>query len=144
MNDVTKTMAAAALRKVAEITIALRWGDQDAFNHVNNAMYLRYLEEARVRWLADVVSDWDHGDGSKPIMAAVQANYRRPLTWPGEIVVQLFCEKLGTSSITIGHRIVDARDTSLLYMDGNVVMVWIDPTTGRSTPLPEAIRAAYS
>ena len=138
MNDATKP----APRKVAEIAIALRWGDQDAFGHVNNAMYLRYLEEARVRWLADVVQDWDRSDGSKPIMAAVQANYRRPLTWPGDIVVQLFCEKLGTSSITIAHRIVDARDASVLYMDGNVVMVWIDPTTGKSTPLPEAIRAA--
>ena len=137
MNDATKP----ALRNLAEITLALRWGDQDAFNHVNNAVYLRYLEEARVRWLADVARDWDRGDGSKPIMAAVQANYRRPLTWPGEIVVQLFCEKLGTSSITIGHRIVDAGDKSVLYMDGNVVMVWIDPATGRSTPLPEAIRA---
>ena len=142
MNDSAKTSAAPALRKVAEIAIAMRWGDQDAFNHVNNAVYLRYLEEARVRWLADVVRDWDRSDGSKPIMAAVQANYRRPLTWPGDIVVQLFCEKLGTSSITIAHRIVDARDASVLYMDGNVVMVWIDPTTGKSTPLPEAIRAA--
>lgn len=138
MNDATKP----APRKVAEIAIALRWGDQDAFGHVNNAMYLRYLEEARVRWLADIVKDWDRGDGSKPIMAAVQANYRRPLTWPGEIVVQLFCEKLGNSSITIAHRIVDASDISVLYMDGNVVMVWIDPVTGKSTPLPEAIRAA--
>lgn len=138
MNDATKP----APRKVAEIAIALRWGDQDAFGHVNNAMYLRYLEEARVRWLADIVKDWDRGDGSKPIMAAVQANYRRPLTWPGEIVVQLFCEKLGNSSITIAHRIVDASNISVLYMDGNVVMVWIDPVTGKSTPLPEAIRAA--
>jgi len=138
LNDTTK----AALLKVAEIAIALRWGDQDAFGHVNNAMYLRYLEEARVRWLANIVKDWDRGDSSKPIMAAVQANYRRPLTWPGEIVVQLFCEKLGNSSITIAHRIVDANDTSVLYMDGNVVMVWIDPATGKSTPLPEAIRAA--
>lgn len=138
MNDTTKP----ALRKVAEITLALRWGDQDAFNHVNNAMYLRYLEEARVRWLTGIVEEWDRGDGSKPIMAAVQANYRRPLTWPGDIVVQLFCEKLGNSSITIAHRIVDAGDTSVLYMDGNVVMVWIDPATGKSTPLPEAVRNA--
>jgi acyl-CoA thioester hydrolase len=144
MNDTAKTTPAPALRKVAEITIALRWGDQDAFNHVNNAVYLRYLEEARVRWLADVVRDWDRSDGSKPIMAAVQANYRRPLTWPGGIVVQLFCERLGTSSITIAHRIVDAGDASVLYMDGNVVMVWIDPATGKSTPLPDAIRSACS
>lgn len=75
-------------------------------------------------------------------MAAVHANYRRPLTWPGDIVVQLFCERLGASSITLAHRIVDASDESILYMDGNVVMVWIDPATGKSVALPEAIRRA--
>lgn len=138
MNDATKP----AWRKVAETALALRWGDQDAFNHVNNATYLRYIEEARVRWLADVDARWDRGDDSKPIMAAVHANYRRPLTWPGEIVVQLFCERLGTRSITLAHRIVDASDESVLYMDGNVVMVWIDPVTGKSVALPDAIRKA--
>jgi acyl-CoA thioester hydrolase len=75
-------------------------------------------------------------------MAAVHANYRRPLSWPGEIVVQLFCERLGTSSITLAHRIADASDESVLYMDGNVVMVWIDPATGKSVALPDAVRRA--
>ena len=142
MNDSTNTSATPAMRKLAQYTLALRWGDQDAFNHVNNAMYLRYLEEARVRWLAELARDWDRDSDSAPIMAAIHANYRRPLTWPGDIVVQLFCEKLGTSSITLAHRIVDARDESVLYMDGNVVMVWIDPATGKSTALPESLRAA--
>ena len=138
MSDATKP----AWRKVAETMLALRWGDQDAFNHVNNAMYLRYIEEARVRWLADAAGDWDRSAISQPIMAAVHANYRRPLTWPGKIVVQLFCERLGTRSITLAHRIVDASDESVLYMDGNVVMVWIDPATGKSVALPDAIRKA--
>ncbi|MGH8025889.1 MAG: acyl-CoA thioesterase, partial [Pseudoxanthomonas sp.] len=39
---------------VARVAISVRWGDMDAFNHVNNAQYLRYLEEARVRWLAGI------------------------------------------------------------------------------------------
>ena len=138
MSDATKP----AWRKVAESILALRWGDQDAFSHVNNAMYLRYIEEARVRWLADTAGDWDRSATSQPIMAAVHANYRRPLTWPGEIVVQLFCERLGTRSITLAHRIVDASDESVLYMDGNVVMVWIDPATGKSVALPDAVRRA--
>ena len=138
MSDATKP----AWRKVTETILALRWGDQDAFSHVNNAMYLRYIEEARVRWLADIAGDWDRSATSQPVMAAVHANYRRPLTWPGEIVVQLFCERLGTRSITLAHRIVDASDESVLYMDGNVVMVWIDPATGKSVALPDAVRRA--
>jgi acyl-CoA thioester hydrolase len=128
-------------RMLYELRMPLRWGDHDALNHVNNAAYLVYLQEARVRWLAKHVPNWDHGD-SAPIMAAIHANYRRPMKWPADILVQLFCERLGTSSLTIAHRIVDANDPSILYLDGNVVMVWIDPATGKSVALPEAIRKA--
>lgn len=135
------TASTAPMGKLFELRMPLRWGDHDALNHVNNAAYLVYLQEARVQWLAEHVTDWAAHD-SAPIMAAVHANYRRPITWPGEIVVQLFCERLGTSSITIAHRIVDAKDESVLYMDGNVVMVWINPATGKSVPLPEQVRAA--
>ena len=131
-----------AMRKIHELRMPLRWGDHDALDHVNNAAYLVYLQEARVRWLAEHIADWHRAGDASPIMAAVQANYRRPLKWPADILVQLFCERLGNSSLTIGHRIVDANDPSILYLDGNVVMVWIDPATGKSVALPEAIRAA--
>ena len=130
------------MRKLYELRMPLRWGDHDALNHVNNAAYLVYLQEARVRWLAEHIPNWDHTDDAAPIMAAVHANYRRPIKWPAEIVVQLFCERLGTSSLTIGHRIVDAENPSILYLDGNVVMVWINPASGKSVPLPPPIRVA--
>jgi acyl-CoA thioester hydrolase len=56
--------------------------------------------------------------------------------------VELFCERLGTSSMTIGHRILDAEHGDRLYGDGHVVMVWMDPATGKPVPLPDAIRTA--
>jgi acyl-CoA thioester hydrolase len=77
-----------------------------------------------------------------PVMAAVQLNYRRPIEWPAQLHVELFCERTGNSSMTIAHRIVDARDGSLLYCDGHVVMVWMDPATGKPVALPQAIRNA--
>ena len=131
---------ASALRKLAEVPITLRWRDLDAFNHVNNSTFLTYLEEARLHWLAQLFESWDHG-AATPIMAATQLNYRRQLNWPGEILVQLFCERLGNTSLTIAHRIVDAKDGTVVYLDGNVVMVWIDPANGRPVPLPDEIRA---
>jgi len=129
-------------KKVFELRMPLRWGDHDALDHVNNTMYLRYLEEARVRWFAEHIANWDRADDASPLMAAIHANYRRPLRWPADILVQLFCERLGNSSLTIGHRIVDANDPSILYLDGNVVMVWINPANGKPTALPEGIRTA--
>lgn len=121
--------------------LPVRWRDLDAFNHVNNSNYLTYLEEARLQWLSHVPGPW-FDDHSMPVMAAVQLNYRRPIEWPAQLHVELFCERLGTSSMTIGHRILDAEHSDRLYGDGNVVMVWMDPATGKPVPLPEAIREA--
>ena len=132
-----------AMRRLAEVPIPIRWRDTDAFGHVNNSTFLTYLEEARLHWLAQLAADWDRG-AATPIMAATHLNYRRQLGWPGEIVVQLFCERVGNTSLTIAHRIVDAKDEAILYLDGNVVMVWIDPASGRPVPLPAMIRAACS
>jgi acyl-CoA thioester hydrolase len=69
-------------------------------------------------------------------------NFLRQLAWPGRIVVELATKRIGTSSVTIAHRIVAEDDCDCVYADGEVVMVWIDPASGRSVPLPPAIRAA--
>jgi len=121
--------------------IPVRWRDLDAFNHVNNSNYLTFLEEARLQWLSHVPGPW-FDDHAMPVMAAVQLNYRRPIEWPTQLHVELFCERLGSSSMTIGHRILDAAYADRLYCDGHVVMVWMDPATGKPVPLPEAIRDA--
>jgi acyl-CoA thioester hydrolase len=122
--------------------IEVRWRDLDAFNHVNNATYLTYLEQARLDWLAHVPEIWEAGNG-KPVMAASQLNYRAPIHWPAKVEVHLHCERLGTRSITVGHRIVDGEN-GRLYCDGNVTLVWIDPSSGQSVALPDVIRDAVT
>lgn len=125
---------------VFRATLGVRWGDMDAFNHVNNAEYLRYLEEARVQWLASIPG-MSLSDRIVPVLVASHVNYRQPIEWPNEILVELFIEKIGGSSLTMAHRMRSPADESVLYSDGNVVMVWIDTRTGKSVPLPEAVRA---
>ena len=133
--------APAPRQLIARVTLGVRWGDMDSFNHVNNAVYLRYLEEARVQWLAGIAGI-SLADSIAPVLAASNVNYRKPIEWPCEIVVELFIEKLGNSSLTMGHRMLSSGDSTVLYSDGNVVMVWIDTRTGKSVALPEAVRAA--
>ncbi len=126
---------------IARVTLGVRWGDMDAFNHVNNAQYLRYLEEARVQWLASIPGV-SLTDRIAPVLVASNVNYRKPIEWPSEIVVELFIEKLGNSSLTMGHHMLASDDSTVLYSDGSVVMVWVDTQTGKSVALPEAVRAA--
>lgn len=130
-----------AARALFTAPIAVRWRDLDAFNHVNNSTFLTYLEEARLQWLKTVPGPWFHAH-SMPVLAASELNYRAPIAWPAHVAVELFCERAGTSSLTLGHRIVDDEDRTRLYCDGRVVLVWTDPATGQSVPLPEAIRRA--
>ena len=124
---------------VAPITV--RWRDLDAFNHVNNSSYLTYLEEARLQWLSDVPGARDH-DQAQPVLVASQLNYRRAINWPAQLQVELFCERLGNTSLALAHRIIDADQPEQLYCDGNVTMVWINPATGTPVPLPDEIRKA--
>jgi acyl-CoA thioester hydrolase len=123
------------------VPLSVRWRDLDAFNHVNNSKFLSYLEEARLRWMMTLPGEWID-DNVAPVVAAAHINYRRPIAWPNEIVVELFVERLGRTSLTIGHRILDRDDAAVLYADGNVVMVWIDKQRGQPAALPDIVRSA--
>ncbi|KAB2901974.1 MAG: acyl-CoA thioesterase [Dokdonella sp.] len=125
---------------VARVPISVRWGDLDAFNHVNNAAFLVYAQEARIVWLGQLGASLRDAS-MMPVVAAASLNFRRQLGWPARIVVELSVARLGRSSLTLAHRIVDERDDTIVYADGDTVMVWIDPASGRSIALPAAVQA---
>ena len=124
---------------VFRIPIALRWSDLDAFNHVNNARYLTFLEQARIEWFETLDAPW-MTDEVAPVVATATINFKRPIEYPASIAVELFTERLGNTSVTIGHRIL--ADDGNLHADGHVVAVWIDRRSGKPVPLPAAVRRA--
>ncbi len=122
-------------------TLDARWRDLDAFNHVNNANYLTYIEEARLQWLTQIPGPWSDAH-AMPVLAASTVNYRQPIGWPAQLRIELRCTRLGNSSLTLAHRIGDREHADRLYADGEVVMVWMDPATGKPVPLPACVRSA--
>ncbi|QWT20673.1 acyl-CoA thioesterase [Bacillus sp. NP157] len=119
----------------------VRWQDLDAYNHVNNANYLVYLQEARLKWLQTLPDRW-YSEEAAPVMAHSEINYRLPIEWPADIQIELYVNRMGSSSMTVGHRIVDSTDATRIHADGSVTMVWINTKTGRPVPLPQVIRDA--
>lgn len=124
---------------VFRMPIPLRWSDLDAFNHVNNARYLTFIEQARIEWLETIGEPWVTDDYG-PVLAQTLLNYTLPIEYPASVFVELFTTKLGNSSVTLGHRIVAADGT--LHCDGHAVTVWIDRHSGKSRPLPDGVRHA--
>ena len=128
-----------AASKVFRVPMPVRWGDLDAFNHVNNARYLTFLEQARIEWFETIGERWVT-DEYAPVLVSSLLNYKRPIEYPASVFVELFTERLGTSSVTLGHRIVAADGT--LHFDGHAVVVWVDRRNGKPTPLPAGVRRA--
>ena len=126
---------------LATLTMPVRWRDLDAFAHVNNSTYLTYLEEARLHWFGQIDGPWRTASVA-PVVAAVHVNYRRQLSWPATLAVELYCERLGNSSLTVAFRMLDGGDPAAIYADGNTVMVWIDSASGKPVALPDSIRRA--
>jgi acyl-CoA thioester hydrolase len=122
-----------------EKEIEIRWRDQDAYGHVNNAVFLTYLEEARDEWLTRALAD--AGDAWDYVLARVEVDFRRELTQDDDRILAR-CEllSLGTSSVRTREQ--------LALLDGQVaaeaeaVLVARDRESRRSRPLLAAERAA--
>src|SRR3546814_5044353 len=120
----------------------MRFSDWSSDVCSTNSPFMTYLEEARIRWFESLDEAWVT-EQTAPLRAAVQMNYRVPIPYPAEVIVELFADRVGNSSVTIGHTIASA-DGATVYADGHVVMVWIDRASGRPTPLPGAVRRVAS
>jgi acyl-CoA thioester hydrolase len=117
----------------------IRWGDMDAFGHVNNTVYFRYMEQARLEWLyAQAEKSGGHDAREGPVIVNASCDFLLPLVYPGDIEVRMFLGDLGRTSIGTYYEIwMDGRK----YAAGGSKMVWINRDTGRSTPLPDGIAA---
>jgi acyl-CoA thioester hydrolase len=122
-----------------EKTIEIRWRDLDGYGHVNHAVYVTYLEEARDEWLSRTLAPdsagWDH------MVVHLSVDYRRQLTRADDrVVVACEASELGSSSVTT--REVLRTGAGDVAAEASAVVVALDPSTGRSRPLTAEERAA--
>ena len=71
------------------LEIPVAWGDMDAFSHVNNTVYFRYLETTRIDWMYAVGCTPDPA-GEGPVIVNAFCNFYRQLTYPGDLRVKLY------------------------------------------------------
>ena len=125
-----------------EKRIEIRWRDLDAYRHVNQAVYLTYLEEALDDWIRGVLALGD-GEVWDYVAARVAIDYRDELRLEdGEAVGSVRLDRVGTKSITARGE-VRASD-GRLAAEAELVIVARDPGTGESRPLTDGERAAFA
>lgn len=115
-----------------EKQIEIRWRDQDAYGHVNNAVYLTYIEEVRDAWLERTLGRvggvWDY------VVARVAIDFRRELRREdGAVVARCRLARIGRSSVLTSETLTTLDGE--LAAEAEAVLVARDPDSGRSRPL---------
>ena len=121
------------------ITVPVRWGDMDAFGHVNNAAYFTYCESARIRYFEMIGLTVDGSQDEGPAVVSATCNFRRQVQHPATLEVGARVTKIGKSSFTLEYGLY-LEDTEDLVADGISIAVWMDYVEGRSKELPAEYR----
>jgi acyl-CoA thioester hydrolase len=118
------------------VKIRIRWRDIDALGHVNNAVYLTYLEELLTSLLQPVLADdW--------VTARVELDFRQEVRLSdAEITARAAVEQVGASSLMTS--VVLALPDGTVALEGRVVLVAWDPQSRRSRPLTDAEKRTLS
>jgi acyl-CoA thioester hydrolase len=123
-------------------TVPVQWGDQDAFGHVNNTVYLRWLESARIAYCLRIgLADSAAARAIAPILASITCHFRRPVTFPDTVRVGARISRIGRSSLTMEHTILSESPPGLVA-DGTSVLVIFDYRIMKSCPVTDELRAA--
>jgi acyl-CoA thioester hydrolase len=120
------------------LPVDVRFRDLDAQGHVNNAVYLTYLESARIVWWQEVTGRPLAAMGM--ILARTEIDYRSPAAYGDRLEVGLRCASMRRSSFVLEFR-VEERGSGRLVAEGRKVLVHYDYTAGRSIPIPPELRA---
>ncbi len=130
--------------RVYRKTIPLRWGDLDAMNHLNNTLYFRLMEEARISWFVEngMMVDFHADSAEGPILAFASCDFLKPMTYPGDARVTQTVTRLGRSSMELDVTIEGGETPAVMYAKGRNVLVWMDYRNGKSSPWPQRLRDA--
>jgi len=125
---------------VHEIVIPLRWGDMDAMGHINNTVYFRYFEIARLDWIFRVGGSTDLS-GPGPVIVNAFCNFLRPLEFPGDVLVRQYVAHPGRSSFDTYLTLERTDMPGVIWAEGGARTVWTDYKARKSVPMPDWFRA---
>jgi len=120
---------------------AIQWGEMDAFNHVNNSVYFKYFENARIKFMAECgVMEMMKREKVGPILARIEGNFKLPLTYPDTIRTYIRVKSIGHTSFVVEHAAWSRKHDEIACI-GEGVLVVLDYKTNEKIAISEQMRA---
>lgn len=118
------------------------WGDMDALGHVNNAVYFRYMESARVAFLLAVGIDrLRHADGPGVILQSAQCRFRRPVVYPDTLSISSGVTSIEVDRFTLEHAMTSTRTGEVVAIGSGIIVAY-DYRAATKVALPDSWRVA--
>ena len=124
---------------VYEVTLPIRWGDMDAMGHVNNTIYFRYLEIARIDWLRSISAE-PNPSGHGPVIVNAFCNFYKQLEFPGDIVVKMYASDPTRTTFETWATIERVDQLGEVYAAGGATTIWVDFPRQKAETLPDWLR----
>ncbi len=131
-------------RYPVSVSIPVAWGEMDAFQHVNNVSYVRWIETGRIAYFGRIgFLERMKSEGVGPILARLTIEYRRPVTFPDTVRVDVTTTKIGRSSFTLAYRIWSEAQKAEVVTAEDVIVV-MDYRAARTAAVDEGLRSAIA
>jgi acyl-CoA thioester hydrolase len=123
------------------VELPVQWGDMDAMQHVNNTVYLRYMESSRIRFFSDILRIGFAPDGVGAILSEIRCKYKFPLTYPDTVIVtsRIIPESWDEFSVQIQHLVV-SKTYERVAAEGVARIVFYDYLSKQKATIPETIK----
>ena len=123
------------------IEIPIAWGDMDAFQHVNNIVYLKHFESARISYFEKInFLEVMNKTGIGPILASTQCRYKIPLTYPDHVMVGAKVETIENNRFIMKYAVISHKLKKIAAY-GEGVIVTFDYQNNNKAPIPDEIKA---
>jgi acyl-CoA thioester hydrolase len=123
-----------------QMVIPIRWGDMDLMGHVNNTVYFRYFEIARLEWLYKIGAG-PNPEGQGPVIVNAFCNFIRQLEYPGDLIARRYVANPGRSSFDTFITLERTDNPGVIHAEGGSKTVWTDFKAQKSAPMPDWLRA---
>jgi acyl-CoA thioester hydrolase len=137
-----------AAKVLAKYPVVVRqpvvWGDMDSYRHVNNVVYFRYFENARLEYFKQMGwFEYEAKTGIGPILAETSARFRRALTYPDDIAIGARVVDVQEDRFSLEHAIVSSAQGRVVTLGTGLVVAY-DYRNGSKAALPEELRLRIS
>jgi acyl-CoA thioester hydrolase len=129
-------------KKIHETIISIRWGDMDSYRHINNTVYFRYMEQARIEWITSLGFSCT-SEKEAMIMVNGFCNFYKQVSFPASLRVSTFVGQIGNSTVDLINTMelieTNTDQEPVVCAAGGATMVWVDLEKNKSMPWPESI-----